>query len=96
MGRRDQDHPGTGGPHVRHCVASGQLFVNTSFVLSYPKVGGAIGKPWSFCKLQVRRVVDVIGVGQKAGASDWSPAAWVQLLPDFDLYSANSVQELDL
>src|SRR5581483_4430723 len=76
--------------HTFDTVASGQLFVNTSFVLSYPKVGGAIGKPWSFCKLQVRRVVDVVGVGQNAGSSDWSPAAWVQLLPDFDLYSANS------
>jgi hypothetical protein len=39
----------------------------------------------------VRRVVDVIGGPSPAAASDWSPPTWIQLLPDFDLYSANAL-----
>jgi hypothetical protein len=76
--------------HTFDTVSSGQLFVNTSFVLNYPNIEGLGWTPWSFCKIQVRRVVDLIGSKSVAGFSDWSPPNWIQLLPDFDLYSASA------
>jgi hypothetical protein len=73
--------------HTFDSVTADQLFVNTSFVLDYPRVENSAWTPWSFCKLQVRRVVDTgNGVTPRPG-SEWSPATWVQLLPDFDRYS---------
>jgi|HubBroStandDraft_6_1064221.scaffolds.fasta_scaffold00281_16 hypothetical protein len=76
--------------HTFDTVSSGQLFINTSFVLNYPVVENQDWTPWSFCQLQVRRVVDVIGSVSPASSSIWSPPVWIQLLPDFDLYSSNA------
>jgi hypothetical protein len=73
--------------HTFDSVTTDQLFVNTSFVLDYPSVENSSWTPWSFCKLQVRRVVDTGGGTQPLPGSDWSPATWIQLLPDFDRYS---------
>lgn len=71
--------------HTFDTVSSGQLFVNTSFVLDYPQIGNYAWAPWAFCKVQLRRVVNIIGSSaQPAAYSDWSPPVWVQLLPDFD------------
>ena len=73
--------------HTFDSVASDQLFVNTSFVLDYPRVENSSWTPWSFCKLQVRRVVDTGSGATPLPGSEWSPATWIQLLPDFDRYS---------
>jgi hypothetical protein len=83
--------------HTFDTVSSGQLFVNTSFVLKYPDVGANGWTPWAFCQLRVRRVVDVVGTSSPAGRSDWSPPTWIQLLPDFDRYSETAkFADLDL
>lgn len=83
--------------HTFDTVSTGQLFVNTSFVLNYPVVENLDWTPWLFCQLQVRRVVDVIGGGSPASASDWSPPTWIQLLPDFDRYAKDAqFADLDL
>lgn len=74
--------------HTFDTVSSGQLFLNTSFVLNYPTIGKLSWIPWAFCQIQVRRVVDVMGKPSVA-VSDWSPPTWIQLLPDFDRYSAD-------
>jgi hypothetical protein len=79
--------------HSFDTVSDDQLFVNTSFVLDYPKVTGMTSKPWSFCQLQLRRAVYTLDASSNAvrsAFSDWTAPAWVQLLPDFDLYSTNN------
>jgi hypothetical protein len=80
--------------HTFDTVSSGQLFLNTSFVLNYPTIDGISSSSWSFCQIQVRRAVFTLDEdGRKyhrTGASDWTQPMWVQLLPDFDLYSDKS------
>jgi hypothetical protein len=83
--------------HTFDTVSSGQLFVNTSFVLDYPQIENNAWVPWAFCKVQLRRVVNIIGDNtQPVASSDWSTPVWVQLLPDFDRSESTTFDGLNL